>query len=329
MSSSYLALLPLLLSSLSVPSLAAEVPPALSNILSNTHQSPLYTYPTDLTRNIPPVKIHSHNDYWRDLPFYSALSVGAISIEADVWLYNDTLYVGHEQSALTKERTLKSLYIDPILDTLRRENPESPFVDGPTKNGVFDTAGTQTLYLWIDIKTDGETAFPYVVKALEPLRSAGYLTTVNDTSSTTSTPFTGPVTVIGTGNTPLSAVRDLSPRDVFYDAPLPALAASAPASMSENITSSSPITLIASVDFAAVFGNVVNVTLNDTQMDTMRDQISGAHDKGIGVRYWDTPAWPVSTRNAIWRLLVNEGVDLVNVDDLVAGAGLGERAEYW
>jgi hypothetical protein len=38
--------------------------------------------------------IHSHNDYWRDVPFYSALSVGAFSVEADVWLLNDTLYVG-------------------------------------------------------------------------------------------------------------------------------------------------------------------------------------------------------------------------------------------
>lgn len=30
-------------------------------------------------------------------PLYTALSAGAISIEADVWLYNGTLHVGHEQ----------------------------------------------------------------------------------------------------------------------------------------------------------------------------------------------------------------------------------------
>ena len=36
---------------------------------------------------------HSHNDYWRDLPFYSALRAGAVSVEADVWLINGTLYV--------------------------------------------------------------------------------------------------------------------------------------------------------------------------------------------------------------------------------------------
>lgn len=87
------------------------VPTTLQNILSNTHGSNLYSYPTDLTRGIVPVSlffnplahlvslilkqkpIHSHNDYWHDIPFYSALSHGAISVEADVWLVNGTLYV--------------------------------------------------------------------------------------------------------------------------------------------------------------------------------------------------------------------------------------------
>lgn len=39
--------------------------------------------------------IHSHNDYWRDTPVYTALSHGVLSIEADVWLNpkDDVLYV--------------------------------------------------------------------------------------------------------------------------------------------------------------------------------------------------------------------------------------------
>lgn len=103
------------------------------------------------------------------VPFYTALSVGCISIEADVWLYNETLYIGHEVSALTPARTFESLYINPILDALHRQNPSSPFVTSPTKNGVFDTSSGQTLYLFVDVKTDGLETWPYVVKALEPL----------------------------------------------------------------------------------------------------------------------------------------------------------------
>ena len=86
-----------------------EVPAVLGGLLDKNGSG--YSYPTDLTRNIVPKMLHSHNDYWRDFPFYSALSVGAVSIEADVWLYNGTLYVGHEEQALTTSRTFQSLYV--------------------------------------------------------------------------------------------------------------------------------------------------------------------------------------------------------------------------
>lgn len=110
-----------------------------------------------------------------------------------MWLYNGVLHIGHEEGALTNERTFDALYIQPILSVLQRQNPNSSFLtEGATKNGVYDTDGGQTLYLYVDVKTDGETTFPYVVKELEPLRSAGYLTTWNGSGITP-----GPVTVIG------------------------------------------------------------------------------------------------------------------------------------
>jgi hypothetical protein len=64
----------------------------IQNVLAVSNSS-LYTYPTDLTQGIMPKNVHSHNDYWRAKPFYTALSNGVISVEADVWLYNGTLYV--------------------------------------------------------------------------------------------------------------------------------------------------------------------------------------------------------------------------------------------
>jgi hypothetical protein len=66
---------------------------ALQNILMNTDKTDKYHYPTDFTREIIPKPFHSHNDYWRDVPFYTGLSYGAISTEADVWLINGTLHV--------------------------------------------------------------------------------------------------------------------------------------------------------------------------------------------------------------------------------------------
>jgi len=51
-------------------------------------------------------------------------------------------------------------------------------------------------------------------------------------------------------------------------------------------------------------------------MRIIRGQIRGAHRRGLKVRYWDLPAWPLGLRNHIWDVLIREGVDILNVDDL-------------
>lgn len=286
---------------------------SLQSILAQADTNPLYAYPTQLTQGIVPKNFHSHNDYWRPLPLFSAVAAGAISVEADVWLYNGTLHVGHETMALTAERTFDALYVQPILDVLRRQNPTSAFVTGsPTPNGVYDTASDQTLYLFVDVKTDGHETWPYVVKALAPLRDAGFLTTTNGSKVRR-----GAITVIGTGNTPLDLVQGApEPRDFFWDGPLPALGLSA-----SNITAD--VSPIASTNFAAQFGEIRGQTFNDTQLALLKNQVETAHAKGIKVRYWGQPAWPIGTRNACWRTLWDAGVDLLNVDDLEGAA------EFW
>lgn len=57
-------------------------------------------------------KIHSHNDYAQELPFWFAYSSGASSIEADVFLKDDELYVTHAENEIVEGNTLKSLYLD-------------------------------------------------------------------------------------------------------------------------------------------------------------------------------------------------------------------------
>ena len=231
---------------------------------------------------------------------------------------NNTLFVGHERQALTAARTFESLYISPILDVLTRVNPSSSFSPTATHNGVFDADSAQTLYLWVDVKTDGALTWPYIVQALEPLRAGGWLTTY--TSGTGVTP--GAVTVIGTGNTPLDQIQDQTNRDYFYDAPLPLLD-----STFSNITSD--ISPIASTDFTSVFGTINGTEFSNTQLATLRSQIATAKSKGIAARYWDTPAWPIATRNAIWSTLVSEGVGLLNADDVHGAAGYGGVNRYW
>lgn len=123
----------------------------------------------------------------------------------------------------------------------------------------------------------------------------------------------GAITVIGTGNTPYDMVGPVADRDYFLDAKLETL------DDPENQDISSVISPIASGQFTAAIGSIASdadPVLNDEQKSVLRAQIATAKERGIGARYWDTPYFPVRTRNLVWRALLHEGVALLNADDL-------------
>lgn len=62
-----------------------------------------------------PVLIHSHNDYCRRAPFWQAYAQGVYSIEADVFLHDGRLLVGHDVEDLSPDMTFESLYVEPIV----------------------------------------------------------------------------------------------------------------------------------------------------------------------------------------------------------------------
>ncbi|MCF0159459.1 MAG: alkaline phosphatase [Bacteroidaceae bacterium] len=66
-----------------------------------------------------PVFIHSHNDYWRTMPFYEAYSQYAQSIEADVYLLNGELLVGHDTDESTPDKKFVTMYMEPIVKLFR------------------------------------------------------------------------------------------------------------------------------------------------------------------------------------------------------------------
>ena len=88
----------------------------------------------------------------------------------------------------------------------------------------------------------------------------------------------------------------------------------------------------ASVSFNSAIGTVWRGHLSQRQMEMIRGQIRGARRRGLKVRYWDTPAWPISLRNHIWHVLMKEGADVLNVDDLRSASRLDWRKwrhEWW
>ncbi|KAF2103905.1 hypothetical protein NA57DRAFT_29436, partial [Rhizodiscina lignyota] len=293
-------------------------------------------YPSDFTRDVIPIPCHSHNDYWRRIPLYEALHYGCTGVEADVWLFDEELYVGHDTASLTRNRTFRGLYVDPLVSILNKQNPQTEF-NNSTRNGVFDEDAEQTLVLLVDFKTNGRDIWPYVEEQLSALREKNYLTYFDGEKI-----IPGPITVVGTGNTPFDMViANPTYRDIFFDAPLSRMWQqpdnSPPTeSLSEVATSiltgqglvgvssstefDSTNSYYASVNFRATVGILWRGRLSDRQIQRIRGQIQGAHERGLKVRYWNTPNWPIGMRNHIWHVLVKEGADMLNVDDLRSAA---------
>ncbi len=276
---------------------------------------------------------------------YDAISAGCISVEADIWLFDNELFVGHDTSSLTRNRTLRNLYLNPIIDILEKQNPSTNFTNPDnTVNGIFDTDPSQQLTLLIDFKMDGPTTWPFLIDQLKPLLQRGYLTTFNGTAI-----VPGPVTIVGTGNTPFSLVTANSTRHIFFDAPLdqmweeehsdsddspssesssenthstyqqrhrPGPRSPPPTHKSSNNTYTPQNSYYASVSFGKAIGRMWRNALSPSQLALIRGHVLGAHHRGLKVRYWDLPNWPIGFRDNVWDILVKEGVDILNVDDL-------------
>ena len=321
----------------------------------------LTDYATYATRGILPIPCHSHNDYWRPVPLFDAIRWGCTGVEADVWLYDGELYVGHSTAALDRDRTFKSLYVDPLLNLLDQQNQVSPYAH-PSVRGVFDMKPEQSLVLLIDFKTTGKETFAVVQQQLQPLRERGFLSYWNGDEF-----ISRAVTVVGSGAIPYEmALNGTNRRDVFLDAPLHALwepprgpidvsdpvrnkdgeidygqAMSLPAKLAPIAGTdetdmdqfSSPDafntsnSFYASTSFSKTVGFVWRGHLSPRQMQLIRGQIRGAKRRGLKVRYWDTPSWPVALRNHVWHVLIKEGADVLNVDDLKAAAMLDWKTQ--
>ncbi|RAH41576.1 uncharacterized protein BO95DRAFT_506353 [Aspergillus brunneoviolaceus CBS 621.78] len=266
-----------------------------------------------------PVHCHSHNDYWREEPLYSALRAGCIGVEADIWPSNPDLLVGYTPFTLHADVILRRLYLDPLLDLLQKHNTRSsqlqPAHGSSPPAGVFATDPAQTL--------------EPVQAQLQPLRAGGFLTSYNGTAV-----VERPVTVVATGDVPFHRlVANTTYRDIFYDAPLDQLEGTPRASEGRGVEDSPPDSppalsesdddgytransYYASVDFRRTIGSLSGNRFSEAQLARVRAQVAAAHARGLKVRYWGTPGWPRGLRNHVWHVLVREGVDLINVDDL-------------
>mgnify|MGYP001813784394 FL=1 len=93
-----------------------------------------------------PIPAHAHNDYLHERPLFDALENGFRSLEADVFAVGDSLYVAHNRKDIEPGRTLRALYLEPLMKYIL-ENEKTN----------FDSA--HPLILLVDIKDDGLSTY--------------------------------------------------------------------------------------------------------------------------------------------------------------------------
>ncbi len=102
-------------------------------------------------------KIHSHNDYKQAIPFWNAYGNGLESIEADIFLKNNQLYVTHHEDEIKEGHTLESLYLKPLELALSLE-----------------LGKIQKLQFLLDLKSEAITTLAEVVRILEQYPNLTY-----------------------------------------------------------------------------------------------------------------------------------------------------------
>lgn len=93
-------------------------------------------------------KVHSHNDYAQELPFWYGYSNGAASIEADVFLKNNELFVTHSEDEIVPSRTFQRLYLDRL-------------------QSLLQPGELRELQLLVDIKSDAHKTLKKLVEVLK------------------------------------------------------------------------------------------------------------------------------------------------------------------
>lgn len=238
------------------------------------------------THITPLVHAHAHNDYEHDRPLYDALDCGFNSVEADVFLVDDDLYVAHNRRDITPERTLRRLYLDPLRERIKR-NGGRVFRNGPR------------FTLLIDIKTDAVETYKALDRILAEYQDIFTSFDPNGRSDKAAL-------VIISGNRPREFMEAQKLRYAGYDGRLTDL---------DSESSADFIPMISDR-----WGN--HFTWNGTgemptgEYEKLRKIVQKAHEKGRLVRFWATPDNPSPARENLWRQLLLVGVDLINTDDL-------------
>lgn len=248
-----------------------------------------------------------------------SMASGCSGAKANVWLHNDQILVGSSVRHLDAQYTLQQFYLDPLLRRFEGQSDR------------MSPSGGDAFVLILDLRTSMRSLWPHLAAQLEPLRETGYLTHLNG-----SRVDSGWLTVVVAGQAPMehSGMAGNSSNDVFFEASLDELVLedydslfgfngngdgldSTAAPGPGGVAGSPPPTLrnfyCASANFKESVGLPRRGRFSKQQIELIRAHVRAARRRGLLVRYEGIPRRNRRLQRLIWRVLVHEGVDLVEM----------------
>lgn len=230
----------------------------------------------------PLPRAFAHNDYYHARPLFDALDRGFCGVEADVFRVEEELLVAHTKEEIDPERTLQELYLEPLRARVR------------ANDGKVYASGPETFWLMIDIKSDGEEAWPLLHQVLAEYEEM--LTVLEDGRLKP-----GPVRVVISGSRPVEMMRRASVLYAGVDGRV------------EDLESNDPSEFMPWVSdhWHSHFTWQGEGPMPQEERKRLIAIVEKAHEQDRMVRFWGAPEQP-----AVWQVLLDNDVDWINTDDL-------------
>lgn len=221
---------------------------------------------------------HSHNDYEQKNPFYMACNAQFGSIEADIWAVDGELFVAHNKSDISAERTLDRLYLQPIAK-LFQEN------GGKAWNNF-----SGTFQLMIDLKTAVDPTLTLLTEKIKKYPQL-FDPSINKNA----------VRIVITGNRPDPSRFVDYPNFILFDG---------------NVTKKYDSEQLKRIGLysenLALFtkwgGKGTIPEMEEMRLQQIIDSVHGIHQK---IRFWNAPDTPEA-----WSVLMKLKVDFLNTDHI-------------
>jgi Glycerophosphoryl diester phosphodiesterase family len=243
--------------------------------------SPTPTPPT-LT---PLTRVHAHNDYEHKRPLLDALDQGFCSVEADIFLVDGKLLVGHTRRSLQPERSLQALYLEPLKQRVAK-NGGRVYKDGPP------------VTLFIDLKTNGEKTYAALCTVLEEYRDM--LTSFSPKGKEQRA-----IDVVITGSCPRKVIEAQTERLASIDG----------TAGDFDSNESADLVPVISENWRSLFKWRGKGPLPADEKAKLDEYVKKAHDHGRRIRFWAAP-----DRLSAWQTFYAANVDLINTDNLAGAA---------